>query len=176
MLCVVDRFVVQRVRDGDNVSLKRSSGSTPGLGSRGPSYARAHRTSDYNIPSSGTFTPIPWTTETFDTDDYWEGVTNPTRFTAPVDGVYRVAASVSFSVSADCIVLIGYWVDGATVLNSDESFGRDNDVDTNTTLGFSGSDLVELTAGQYVEITCYCTGATRTVRGSISSASLQLIN
>ena len=157
------------------MSLKRSSGSTPGLGSRGASFARAHRTTDYSIPSSATFTPIPWTVETFDTDGYWESVTNPTRFTAPVDGIYRITASVSFSVSNDAIALAGYWVDGATVVNSDESFGRNNDVDTGGVLGFNGSDIVELDAGQYVEIVCYSNGAIRNVRGGVSYASLQLI-
>ena len=39
MLCVVDRFVVQRVRDGDNVSLKRSKGGVPGIGSSATPFA-----------------------------------------------------------------------------------------------------------------------------------------
>ena len=158
------------------MSLKRSRGSTPGIGSgMGPSYVRARRTEDYALTLAATSTPIPFQTADFDTDDFWEGVTNPTRLTAPVDGIYRVTAAVAFYTSASADVFFGYHVNGSAVIGSHLHFGRLNNVGANVYVYVNGSDLVELSAGAYIEIVASGSGATRTVRSAPTIGMLELV-
>lgn len=46
-------------------------------------YALAHRGANTLAITTATWTAIPFITEVADTDDIWEGVTNPSRFTTP---------------------------------------------------------------------------------------------
>lgn len=134
------------------------------------SYAKAYRTSDWSIPTVSTHTAIPFQAESFDTDDYWEGVTNPTRFVAPVDGIYRVSMGGRMQQSSSATAVFGYMVNGVGVLTSQEFFGVIYGEYTHC----SGSDLVQLDADDYVEFTGKSGGSTRLVRGA-TSASIELV-
>jgi hypothetical protein len=57
--------------------------------------ARVTSSVPINIPSSGTATALTFDDERFDTADV-HGSVNPTRLTAPRDGVYVVSANVSW--------------------------------------------------------------------------------
>ena len=147
------------------MSLKRSQGSTPGLGSKvigqtgSVSCARASLTADWTITTTATWTPIEWDQEDFDTDNYWEGVTNPSRFTAPVDGYYRVTASIALQSDQDGgAAIAGYWVNGADA-DTQQAFGR-HEFDTTFVMGFNGSDIVYLSATHYIEFIAYVQGST----------------
>lgn len=63
---------------------------------------RVKRSADVSIATStASATSMAWDTETFDTDGFHEGVTNPSRFTVPagMGGYYRVEAHFTYNES-----------------------------------------------------------------------------
>jgi hypothetical protein len=77
------------------------TGVTPANGTVTPSKvatfpkARCELSSTVSIPSA-TWTDVPFTTETYDTDAFHDNVTNAERFVPPISGYYRVHAQATF--------------------------------------------------------------------------------
>lgn len=94
---------------------------------------------------SGSWDAMSFNTETFDTDGIWEGVTNPTRFTATRAGKYHVYGSLSWANNATGLRGIRFKVNG-TASNGGETYYVAGSGITGTI-----SRVVNLTAGQYVE-------------------------
>lgn len=61
--------------------------------------AEIRLTSNQSINNT-TWTTISWDAQEYDTDSYWEGVTNPTRITFGTAGKYVVIANVHFAGNA----------------------------------------------------------------------------
>lgn len=110
--------------------------------------------------SSGTTSPSGWSAcsfnaEYFDYGGMHDNSTNPSRLTAPVDGVYMVSGAWHFQEdgSAAGERLIGIAVNGETTPSvgvSSQTYQGNSSV---TRLATSG--LVALTAGQYVQLYVY---------------------
>lgn len=87
------------VRSGVLVNEELAVGGGGGSADVGFSGAKAVLTGIFAV-ADGTATVVDWDAQEYDTDDYWEGVTNPSRFTVSADGEYRITASVYWAFDA----------------------------------------------------------------------------
>ena len=112
--------------------------------------------------TASTMTVLSWDTETFDSDGFHEGVTNPSRLTIPTgkDGKYLLHGSVGFGANAAADRIVRIRKNGSDA--TDLAYVR-------TPLAQSGSNptrmqiqaVASLAATDYVELIVY-TGATGT--------------
>jgi hypothetical protein len=110
-----------------------------------------YRNSSFNS-GNGAFAKIQFDTESFDTGGSYDNVTNY-RFTAPVTGFYFF----NFNVQT-----------GNLVTNLIASFFKNGSeykryrygANASTGAGIAGSDLMSLTAGDYVEVHCFANATT----------------
>lgn len=103
---------------------------------------------------SAAFAIINFDAALFDTGSNVDIVTNKGRFTAPVTGYYQLSASVSVAASVTLFIIALY--------KNGSEFSRGTKLSGTQSNGAGAvvSELVYLTAGQYVEVYCYANTAT----------------
>lgn len=121
---------------------------------------KVRRVSDTTFAQSGAAYAIPWTTTDFDTDDFHEPVTNPSRITIPagLGGVYLVGFNIEVTVSGNATFATGLISsNGAGLANM---IARDiRAAGTSPALIVNGSYVTILAGGEYIEALVYCDGA-----------------
>jgi len=75
--------------------------------------------------------------------------------------------------SANAGIILGYWVSGVTT--NQLSFARITDTQDGTEWYGNGTDVIELSAGDYIEFTVYVTSATRSLRQDRSYGYITLL-
>lgn len=95
-----------------------------------------------NSPAA-TANRIPFNSEVFDTSNNYDAVTNY-RFTAPLTGFYQFNARLSMNNPGVAFLLIPY--------KNGVSFSRGSHNDSSTVNGIVWNDLVQMTAGDYIEV------------------------
>lgn len=119
--------------------------------------------------TAGAVTVITYDSEFFDTDSYHSTVSNTSRLTAPFAGYYQVHCLPTFlphSYNDNMYLLI----DGAQrrlIYTGNHGSGYDSPVI---------SDVVHLTAGQYVECAMYASVSNSSTFGGRTGASIFLIS
>lgn len=117
---------------------------------------RAYRSSAYNF--SNAFTKVPFNAESFDTNNNFDSSTN-NRYVAPVDGFYQFNARASTAQgSGTHRLLLALYKNGVVI-------SRGSDVHAGYFNGSMVSDLIQLAAGDYVEVYSY---ASTTLAADIS--------
>jgi hypothetical protein len=113
--------------------------------------ARLSKTAVQAIPTA-TATAVTFEAAFQDTDGYW-AVGQPSRLTAPADGVYLVGATVELSlIDADKYVILRIYRNGTHVDTTDSGRARIQTGGTTTpNYALVLTRLVPMTAGQYVE-------------------------
>jgi len=96
------------------------------------------------IPT-GTWTKMTFQTERFDTNADYDNSTNY-RFTCPVDGIYCVALSVSFSATHDSLSSTAVHINGSELHRSNSSAIKNNAQQNVNTVVF-----IKLDATDYIE-------------------------
>lgn len=105
---------------------------------------RARRTTAANT-GNGAFAKISFQTEDFDTNGDYDATTNY-RYTAPVDGFYYFSAMMNVSSNVATII---------TLYKNGTEIRRGNQQSASAAFASEVSDLIQLTAGQYVEVYAY---------------------
>ena len=100
--------------------------------------------------STATLTVMTGDTEQWDDADFWEGVTNPTRFTAPQDGTYEFTGWIAFAENATGRREQWFKIDGSTYAVA----GQQNAVTGQQTVVL-GQREIDLSATDYVEHVAY---------------------
>ncbi len=102
--------------------------------------------------TTGVWTDIDWDAQVYDTDGYWEGVTNPERITFSVAGKYLVIANVIFETSSSGFRHLRF------LRNADANL----EIAQSSTGGTSAGDtraycsaVVDADAGDYVVVQAY---------------------
>lgn len=108
---------------------------------------RAYRAAAQNT-SSGAFAKVSFDTETYDTNSNYDNVTN-FRYTAPVAGWYQFNASIQLSSSSSSGV-ISLYKNGSEISRGDRAKGNAD------LLGLGVSDIIQLSATNYVEVFVFC--------------------
>ena len=125
--------------------------AAPGGGvAGGVSGARVTRTTNQTL-TTATVTPIDWDSQDYDTDDYWEGVTNPERFTVPTAGKYRVSAVITWGANSTGRRHLRFHVNGV------EQTTLATDPVGSAAYGMAASETFDLAAGDYVTVEAYQT-------------------
>lgn len=109
--------------------------------------ARLGRTSTNQSIPHNTATALAWNSESEDTHNAHDNLTNPSRYTAPVAGLYLVTATVTWNGNSTGTRQIGVRVNGTTTY-SGERIGVDG---ASITFVQSISRMVRLAVGGYVE-------------------------
>lgn len=126
---------------------------------------------DQTIANNGAIVTA-WDTESYDTDGYHEGVTNPSRMTVPATGKYRVTATLGFAANATNRRGLQIYVGGSGVAQGRHIL---NATSTGSWIS-STSALLNLSSGNYVEIFAYQdSGTNRTLTGSLCVFSIQRV-
>lgn len=112
-------------------------------------YVHVKRTATWT-PTTGAWTPIPWTTEVEDSNGFWT-VGTPTRLTAAIAGLYQLEVSVGSSVASAFVRYVGYRINGGTQVRIANNSGSLAEINAAT--------FVRLTAGQYLEVLYYASAA-----------------
>lgn len=122
--------------------------------------ARAYRTTTQSINNAAA-TKVQLDGESYDVGSNFDNATNY-RFVAPVTGYYMVVGSVAFDDLADGKQSIAYiYVNGSPVTQA-RTMTAGATEDTETTV----SDIIYLTASQYVELYClHNHGSARNLKG-----------
>lgn len=111
-----------------------------------PPTARLGRTAtNQSIPNSTT-TALAWNSESEDTHSGHDNDTNPSRYTAPIAGVYMVTVTVPWVQTSGGIREVNLRVDGTTTYAG----ARDLN-DQNITFVQDATRLIRMNAGSYVE-------------------------
>jgi len=132
----------------------------PGQELSNPYKFSVYRAAALNSPNN-TAAAIAYDTENFDTNSNFDITTNKGRYTVPVSGFYQFNAS-SF-INGNIRANLTLNVDGTAVVRGNDLTGTGGSCTPNI------SCLVQLTAGQYVELYMYSASA---VAFEVSSASL----
>lgn len=116
-----------------------------------PPIAALRRSTNQSIPS-GTPTIVEWNFETWDIGNGHSNTTNPSRYTAPVAGYYRVTAHIQWQgggVSGDRFA----WIDhnGGNNIAGSRDYRSDVAADGNTKSNHT-SCQVRMQAGDFIEI------------------------
>jgi hypothetical protein len=98
--------------------------------------------------NSGSATALTWDTETFDTDSLHDNVTNNNRLTASVTGKWMVTAAVSFAANSTGYRQVKINKNNTT----DYAIAVSLNLGASDTPGVTVSDIVDLAAGDYVQI------------------------
>lgn len=121
------------------------------------SRARAYRNTTTQAIANNTWLKVQLNAENFDEKSEFDSTTNY-RFTAKEDGYYQISGRVRFTTPTN-ITLAGAYASVAIYLNGAlYSYGNNlvwadagnDDIDTNN--GLLYSDLIYMTAGQYIEL------------------------
>lgn len=128
----------------------------------------AYVSTGYGGFPSGAFTKVALNAELFDTGNNFDSTTN-NRFTTPVNGFYMLSGSVQFSVLANTHCAMTLFKNGSELMRGAE--GTSQNITSNWQ--GSGGGLVQLVAGDYIELLAYQSqGAAATVGGGSSSTYL----
>lgn len=114
---------------------------------RNPYKFSAYRNAAQNT-TGGSFAKVNYDTELFDTSNNFDAVTNA-RFTAPVAGFYQFNAMVS-SASSSAAHTISFYLNGV-------EFSRGNKTNGTGAPGATHNDLIQLAAGDFVEVYVFST-------------------
>jgi len=104
---------------------------------------RVRRTAAQNT-SAGTFVKVNFDTEDYDTNSNFDSTTNY-RYTAPVSGFYQINGYVNLAASGGNFVLPAIYKNGAV-------YQRGDQINSTGACGVSYCDLIQLTAGDYIEL------------------------
>lgn len=118
--------------------------------------AFAYRSTNQSI-SSATDQPIAWTVERHDTNSYHDTATNNERFTADVDGYYRLSGQVNINASGTVEV---YTYPSGTGTGGVGQMSNWKVTTTGRTATQVDSGDVYLTAGKYLTANVYVTSGT----------------
>lgn len=110
----------------------------------------ASRSTTVNI-SNNTLTAVTWNSHAWDNAGVHSTSVNPTRFTAPVDGIYWLQSWVHWDMNATGIRVNEFLINGSGNINASD--GRP--ALTGWSVGHGATGIVSLTAGQYVELFAY---------------------
>lgn len=105
--------------------------------------ARVYSSTSQSLPNSTDVT-LNFDTASFDTDNL-HSATEPSKLTAPIAGIYRVSSSVGFTASSGRFRL-ELLQNGTTVL-----YDTQNPTTGDNTF-LSATDLVQLKAGEYIQV------------------------
>ena len=128
------------------MSLRRSSGATPGFGSLAQVGARVYVNTEKELATATDWTVL-WDVEVFDEGGLW-AVANDTRLTAPIPGIYVISGSVYWEESlANDPLTLRFRLNDTTDIHYDEmSNGGTN------WAGQTGTCIYQLDADDYVEM------------------------
>lgn len=102
--------------------------------------------SDVSQPlPNGTAVTLNFDTESFDTASVHSTTVDPSRMTAPIAGIYRVSASVGFTIAAGRARVDLVKNGTVTLFNTQNPTTGDNTF-------LNATDLVQLAAGEFVEV------------------------
>lgn len=103
----------------------------------------AYRNAAYNTTGG----VIPFDTKLFDTNNDFDVTTNIGRYTAPVDGFYQFSSAVMASVGSGSHYIMALYKNGV-------EFKRlyEYTCSSTTNWTFTGSVLIELSAGDYIDV------------------------
>jgi hypothetical protein len=133
--------------------------------------AKAYLTADQSIPASTT-TPIAFNAEEYDSSGYHDNATANTRFTVPtgLGGKYLLVGVLSFAASGSGLRFWNVRKNGSTVVHDQGALPMGaSDI---TRVSFS--TIIQLVAGDYVELQAYQTavGALPVLANSYFSVTL----
>lgn len=103
---------------------------------------RAYRAAAATV-SNGSFGKIQFDTESFDNNNNFDSTTNY-RYTAPITGMYQFNARASHNNAGSYRMVITLYKNGAEIARGSDSISAYS--------GSSVSDIISLTAGDYVEV------------------------
>jgi hypothetical protein len=113
--------------------------------------ARVRNSASQLIASStSVYTAVTFDTEVFDIGSFWD-IGNPTRLTAPLDGIYLFGGGVVWAANATGIRELGYRLNGTTILNTYDQSTDAVSGATNTPW-MSSEYQWRLGVGDYVEL------------------------
>ena len=130
----------------DKTDTEIYTGSTWVLGGLNPPYAQIGRSTDQSIPNS-TLTAVLWTTEVSDSHAGHSTVTNTSRYTATVAGLYEVSCSLPWDPNATGVREMFFRINNTTSYAGDRS-----QASTVATIMTAASRLLRLAVNDYVEI------------------------
>lgn len=136
---------------------------------------RVHMTSNQSI-NNATVTTLSFTTENFDNGGLHSNVTNPSRITVGTTAIYAIAAGAFFDQGADLSDRILYlYVNGTEICEVRTSNGG-----TALATGYTAvslADVLNLTAGDYVELKVYqgSGGALNVLAGNVTYLAVQKV-
>ena len=107
----------------------------------------AYRATSNQSVTNATYTKVQLNAENFDTASAFDSATNY-RFTAPVAGIYRFDFAVSGSGTSTAVVVAALYKNGTMILVGSEGAA----VSAWSEGVSSGSALVQLAAGDYIEM------------------------
>lgn len=110
---------------------------------------RARRVAAFTT-STAAFKIINFDTEDFDTNNNFDTTTNIGRYTVPVSGFYQINGRVS--VNGITQSLVALYKNGSI-------YQRGTHQNVNAVVGNNYSDIVQLTAGDYIELAVYTDNA-----------------
>lgn len=108
--------------------------------------ARAHATGSQALADS-TVVWIDFDTEVYDTDEIWEGVTNPSRLTCKTAGKYVFSVNCCFDTNAVGVRAMGVYLNRIT-----ELMNYQLDANAGGHTRFAGSDQYVLAVNDYIEM------------------------
>lgn len=100
---------------------------------------------------NGAWTPISFNTQRSQIGSLWSSSVNPTRFTAPVAGIYRIGANITFPSNATGDRAIAVRLNGSTFIGAQVSraaSGTDHHMNLNRPYLLAAGDYVEIMAFQ----------------------------
>lgn len=118
-----------------------------------------------------TFTKVAWNTKRYDVGLNFDATTNR-RFTAPVAGFYQLFAYLSFTYSGGAVgvsCITAMYVNGAEVRRADTN---STSAGVNSVMSAQLSEVLQLAAGDYVEIYGYSdvtSGTVNIIGGAIAA-------
>jgi hypothetical protein len=117
--------------------------------------ASVTNSANQSITGGAAFPTLSFDTERYDTANLHSNTTNNSRLTAPVDGIYDVAARINWAAAASGIRTLGIRKNGAVSLTSQVVPGS-----ASVTLNLETTAQVRLQAGEFVTVVAFQDGAT----------------
>jgi len=130
----------------DKTDTEIYTGSTWVVGGLNAPYAQIGRSTDQSIPNS-TLTAVLWTTEVSDSHSGHSTVTNTSRYTATVAGLYQVSCSLPWDPNATGVREMFFRVNNTTSTPGDRA-----QASTVATIMTSSTRLLRLAVNDYVEV------------------------
>lgn len=126
---------------------------------------RGYRNSAQNT-ASGSYTVILCDAEDYDTNNNFDIATNKGRYTAPVSGFYQFNGAGGISASSGLTAVeVALFKNGVAC-----SYGQISGNTASTgSVQSTVSDMVQLSAGDYMELQIYCNATTAMVVGSAAA-------